>query len=183
MRSCRAAAGVRLVAGGTVGWLVVAVFSGAWRQAEAIVVRWVLLAAGFGDVDRFGHELLATSTDGQRFSAAISPWCSTLALVTLFGVVAVVAPPGRRLRAFGWASAIVVVGNIGRIVATVAIGVNRGPGAIESFHDGPATWFAVACLLAAMVVFGTVLTRAQVTGATVQPPKSPQMEATTPGRL
>jgi exosortase/archaeosortase family protein len=151
-----------------------------------MLVRGVLHALGFGDVERYGHELLAVSRTGQRFSAAVSPWCSTLALVLVFGAGVVLAHPlpiRRRLRGFGCASAIVIVCNLARIVATIVVGVRRGPGAIESFHDGPATWFAVAYVLAAVAVFAAVLTRGVARGGTVQPPKSPQMEATTPGRL
>ncbi len=157
-----------------------------WRAAEAVLVRGVLHALGFGDVERYGHELFAVSRTGQRFSAAISPWCSTLALVLVFGAGVVVThalPIRRRLRGLGVASAIVIVCNLVRIVATIAVGVGRGPGAIEPFHDGPATWFAVAYVLAAVAAFAAVLTRGAARGGTVQPPKSPQMEATTPGRL
>ena len=165
------------------GWSVLA---DRWRATEAVIVRGLLRALGFGEVERYGHELFAVSRTGQRFSAAISPWCSTLALVLLFGAGLVVAHPlpiGRRLRGFGFASAIVIVGNFVRIVATIAVGVSRGPGAIETFHDGPATWFAVGYVLAGGAAFAIVLTAQGGRGGTVQPPKSPQMEATTPGRL
>ncbi len=155
----RAVLGVAFV---LVGWSALA---DRWRSGEALVVQGILRALGFGSVERYGHELLAVSRTGHHFSAVVSPWCSTLALVLLFfaGVLVLYnVPMRRRLAGLGYACAIVIVGNFVRIVTTLAVGVNRGPGAIEPFHDGPATWFAVAYVLAALFVFATVLIRAHL---------------------
>ena len=130
-----------------------------------MIAQGLLRAMGFGNVERYGHELVAVSRTGQHFSAVISPWCSTLALVLLFGAGVVVVrkvPLRRRLRGFGYACALVIIGNLVRIVATLAVGVSHGPGAIEPFHDGPATWFAVVYVLTAIFVVATVLTGAHL---------------------
>ena len=132
-----------------------------WRAMEAVIVVGALRWMGDADIHRFGHQLLATSRDGQPFSASIGPWCSSLGVVLVLAAVAGTLVSGRRWRAFLIGSSAVIVGNLVRIIATMMVGLHNGPGAIEAFHDSYATWFAVMYTLASVALFAAVLAPAR----------------------
>jgi exosortase/archaeosortase family protein len=139
--------------------LVVMAFSivaGAWRAAEAAVVVTALRLFGVEGVERAGDQIVGRSAPGSLFLANVGPLCSSAGVVLLLGLLAVSTgrgEPRMRARAFARAALTVIVGNLVRIAATVAVGVWSGPLALERFHDGAATAFAVVFLVAGFGVF------------------------------
>ncbi|MBI5087923.1 MAG: hypothetical protein HZB15_03365 [Actinobacteria bacterium] len=137
---------------------VLAAFSllaGLWRSAEAAVVVAGLRVFGVGGVDRVGDQIVGRSGP-SLFLANIGPLCSSAGVVLLLGLLAVSTSRGEprmRARAFARAALTVIVCNLVRIAATVAVGVRNGPLALEHFHDSAATAFAVMFLVVGFGVF------------------------------
>ena len=150
----------RFVIAATSVWVCFELAIDRWRALEAGVVVAVLRLLDVAGVQRVGDQILVVSGAGHTFSADIGPLCSSLGIVLAFGASAglvATGDPRQRLRAFVIGAAIVVTCNLVRIGATVVVGVESGPGAIEPFHDGIATWFAVAFVLTSLGLFVTRL--------------------------
>ncbi|MGE0000285.1 MAG: exosortase/archaeosortase family protein [Ilumatobacteraceae bacterium] len=147
---------VRAAAAATAVLAAFSVLAGVWRSAEAAIVVTALRTFGVGDVDRFADQIVARSDAGPMFLADIGPLCSSAGVVLILGMLAVSTTRGEprmRVRAFARGALTVVGCNLARIAMTVAIGVWRGPVALEHFHDGLATAFAVVFLVASFGVF------------------------------
>ncbi|MCU1360760.1 MAG: hypothetical protein JWN99_2049 [Ilumatobacteraceae bacterium] len=137
-------------------WIGFTLLIGAWRAAEAWVVVAGLGAFGVHSASRVGHQIVVTRADDSMFLANIGPLCASLGIVLLFGAIAVFAVSGdrrQRVRAFVRGAGIVVVCNLIRISSTVLMGLWKGPAALESFHDGLATGFAVVFVLTGCALF------------------------------
>jgi exosortase/archaeosortase family protein len=126
------------------------------RQLEARLIAPIAEQLGGGVVRRVGDQLAIQPMHGRGFITTVSTGCSSLAPVLVIVAMAMVVSgeaPRRRLVAVGRAATIVIVGNTLRLVGTVAVGARQGSGALERVHDGAATWFAVAVLVAAAATF------------------------------
>lgn len=163
--------GVRVVLATASVWVGFALAIDRWRSAEAAVAVAILRALGVDDAVRWGEQILVLGGTGRTFSADIGPWCSSLGVVLVLAVVAVLVVRGdrrRRVRAFVRGAAIVVACNSIRIVAAVLVGVHVGPGSIERFHDTIATAFAVGFVLAAFAAFVLTLVPRSAGGVVAQ---------------
>ncbi len=137
-------------------WLVFRLLIDAYSAVEAAMVVGGLRLVGSAGVRRFGEQIIVDRSDGRTFVANIGPLCSSLGLVLVFAAVAILGDTGnarQRRRAFALAAGTVVMCNLLRMAATVGIGISRGPAALESFHDGLATTFAVAFISVALTLF------------------------------
>jgi exosortase/archaeosortase family protein len=137
-------------------WMAFRLLIDAWSSLEAAIVVGSLRLAGWHAAHRYGDQILVDRSGGRSFVANIGPLCSSLGLVLAFAAVAIVGDRGnarQRRRAFFMAAGIVVVCNLLRMTVTVAVGIGHGPAALESFHDGAATMFAVAFILVSSAVF------------------------------
>jgi exosortase/archaeosortase family protein len=127
-----------------------------WRVAEAQLVVMTLRLVGIGEPERAGDQILVLAGPGMSFSVEVGPWCSSLGFVLVllaYATMVAAGDSGRRRRAFIRGAALVVIGNLVRIGATIVVGVTSGPGSIESFHDSLATGFAVLYVLVGFAVF------------------------------
>lgn len=115
-----------------------------------------LRLVGIGEPERAGDQILVLAGPGVPFSAEVGPWCSSFGVVLVllaYTTIVATGDGGRRRRAFIRGAALVVIGNLVRIGATIVVGVTSGPGSIESFHDGLGTGFAVLYVLVGFAVF------------------------------
>jgi exosortase/archaeosortase family protein len=126
---------------------------GIWTSVEAAAAGSVAATVGSTEFVRSGHQLLVTGDKGV-FVLIVSGWCSSLGAVLAVTAVAFAARGDRRRRARSAvaASAMLVLGNVGRVAAVVIVGADVDPARVEPFHDGPATAFTVALVLAAALV-------------------------------
>jgi carbamoyl-phosphate synthase large subunit len=93
--------------------------------------------------------------DGSPFLVVVSPSCSALASVLAIVCLAFLVPKtslARRLGALGAAIALVVVGNIVRIAASLGAGVVSGRGTLVLFHDAVGSMFAFAYILGGYIL-------------------------------
>jgi exosortase/archaeosortase family protein len=153
---------VRVAAVWGLVWIVCSLCGDRWRAAEAALVVTFLHLLGADSVERYGDQIFAVGRDGLAFSVNISQWCSSMATVVAFAAFAGVIAKGdrrRRWRAFCSGAGLIAACNLGRIAATVAVGVGLGPGSIEGFHDSIATWFAVVFVLGGFALFVSTITR------------------------
>ncbi len=101
------------------------------------------------------HGLTPTSVivdAGPRgvFALVLSPSCSSLASLLALASLAVLRPPGSRTRlvlAVTAAMALVFVGNIVRITASLGVGLLTGPSSLVLFHDWVGSLFGFAYTL------------------------------------
>ena len=121
-----------------------------WTSAEAIVAGWLASVVGSADSGRAGHQLLVRG-DAGVFVLTVGPWCSSLAPVLAVAAVSLLAPgrARRRLVAALAASALLMIGNVVRLVAVIVVGSDVDPAGLEPFHDGPATAMSVVLVLSA----------------------------------
>lgn len=146
----------RAVAVVTSVWIGFVVLIDRWRGIEASVVVAALRLLGVHAASRIGDQIVVHRPNGTVFLANIEPLCSSLGIVLLFGAMAAFAVAGarrRRARAFALGACVIVVCNLVRIGATVSVGLWKGPGTLEVFHDGLATGFAVLFVLVGCAVF------------------------------
>jgi exosortase/archaeosortase family protein len=146
----------RLIAATAFVWAGFSMSVDRWRSGEATVVVWFLHFVGVDSPKRVGDQILVVAGVGHTFSVNIGWWCSSLGMVLAFGAFAMIVASGdrrRRWRAFGLGAGLIVSCNLVRIAATVLVGVRFGPGSIEAFHDGVATWFAVLFVLGGFGLF------------------------------
>ena len=137
-------------------WGAFGLLSEWWRMAEAQLVVMTLRLVGIGEPERAGDQILVLGGPGMPFSAQVGPWCSSLGVVLVllaYTTIVAAGDSGRRRRAFIRGAALVVIGNLVRIGATIVVGVTSGPGSIESFHDGLGAGFAVLYVLVGFAVF------------------------------
>jgi exosortase/archaeosortase family protein len=129
-----------------------------WRTAEAAAATGLLRLLGTHGVVRSGDQLLVGSGGARPFVITVGAWCSSVGVVASLALAAALVPGAvHRGRGAATSCTIVVVGNLARITATVLAGTLSGPRAIEHFHDGIATTFAVVLVLAALAVLATNL--------------------------
>jgi exosortase/archaeosortase family protein len=123
-----------------------------WISAETAVVGGLLSMLGV-DVQRTGAELLLHD-HGDPIVLVVIGWCSSLGpLLALVGLAW--ALPGqvrRRPGALCAAVALVVLGNLVRLTAVGWVAARWAPTAVDGFHDGPATAFAVVVVLLAVAI-------------------------------
>lgn len=147
-----------LLAGTIVGFVVLQRWM---RDVETAATVGVLHALGAGGVSR-GYQTSIIVDAGSRgsFAAILTPACSSLASLLALGGLAILRPTGARGRltlALSTAIAVVFVGNIARIAASVGVGMLTGPSALVLFHDWVGSLFAFAYTLGGFVVMLWVL--------------------------
>jgi carbamoyl-phosphate synthase large subunit len=102
-----------------------------------------------------GTDAVVVPHGGSPFLAVVSPSCSALASVLAIACLAFLVPRtsrARRLGALGAAVALVFVGNIVRIAASLGAGVLRGRGTLVLFHDAVGSMFAFGYILAGYIL-------------------------------
>lgn len=131
------------------------------RGVETATTVDVLHALGVGGVSRGYQASIIVDTRAQgAFAAILTPACSSLASLLALGGLAVLRPTkarGRLALAVGSAMALVFVGNIARIAASVGVGLLTGPSALVLFHDWVGSLFAFAYTLGGFVLMLWVL--------------------------
>lgn len=144
---------------GTIGGFVL--FQGWMRGVETTTTVDVLRLLGADGVTR-GYQTSIIIDAGSRgsFAAILTPACSSLASLLALSGLAVLRPTrarGRLALALSAAIAVVFVGNIARIAASIAVGMLTGPSALVLFHDWVGSLFAFAYTLGGFVVMLWVL--------------------------
>ncbi|GAA1970045.1 hypothetical protein GCM10009838_31150 [Catenulispora subtropica] len=126
------------------------------RGVEAAATVDVLHLLGAGSVSR-GYQasiVVGSGTHGE-FAAVLTAPCSSLASLLALAGLAVLRPPaarGRLALAVVAAMALVFLGNIARITASVGVGLLVGPSALVLFHDWVGSLFAFAYTLGGFLV-------------------------------
>lgn len=139
-----------------VGWHVL---NAAWRSVEASIVAGAA-TLGPGSVDWRGGDQLLVSGAVHPFVVVIGPGCSSVGPVLVaLAVGAAFARTWAAARAVALAAALLVVGNLLRMVAVVVVGASSGAADLELAHDGWATWWAVAVVLVATGIVAVALRR------------------------
>ncbi|CAN5579491.1 hypothetical protein BH10ACT2_BH10ACT2_25620 [soil metagenome] len=151
-----------------------------WRAAEASVVVNTLDALGITGATRFGAQIDVERANGASFLANIGPLCSSLGVVLLMSAIAIFAVRGsrrRRAAAVLRGAGVVIVCNLLRIGGTVVTGLRNGTVALDAFHDGLATAFAVLFVLGGFALFAFSLPKLnderRVRPPSWQPPGQP----------
>ncbi|NUR63484.1 MAG: exosortase/archaeosortase family protein [Catenulispora sp.] len=121
------------------------------RALETATTVDVLHLLGAGSVSR-GYQasiVIGTGSHGT-FAAVLTAPCSSLASLLALAGLAVLRPTaarGRLALAVAAALALVFLGNIVRITASVGVGLLVGPSALVLFHDWVGSLFAFAYTL------------------------------------
>jgi exosortase/archaeosortase family protein len=127
---------VLVVALGTIGFFVL---ERPMRELEAAASVALLRLFGTDGVTSAGSATIAVFPPGHvPFVALVTAACSSLpALLAIaaLGTFTSAGPPGRRVLAIAAALAVVVLGNVVRIAASVAVGLAAGRGSLVLFHD------------------------------------------------
>lgn len=135
----------------------VAVFvatQGVFRELEvAVVVAALSPFTGDALLDA-GSTIVVTPTTGLPFLADVRPSCSALGAIVALTVLGSAIARRHRARATAAAIAVVLLGNLVRIGASLAVGVVWGRSSLVLFHDAAGGAFTFAYLL---VGFGTYL--------------------------
>ena len=138
------AAAVVVVVGGT------AVARDPARHAEADATVAVVHGLG-GDVARLpDHSILVVPARGAPFRAVVTPSCSALASTLALLALVAVTTRGRlrhRVGALALAVTAVVIGNLTRIGASIAVGLHTGRSSLVLFHDVVGSIFGVGYTL------------------------------------
>lgn len=145
------------------------------RSAEASVCAFLLrLVAGDAQVSTVdATSVLVLPLRGAGFQALITPACSSVAPVLALLALASLTPHHpwhRRALAAGAAVAMVVVGNLVRITASLAVGLSAGPSSLVLFHDWVGSIFAFGYILGGYVLMLSVLLRAPALPAAAREP-------------
>jgi carbamoyl-phosphate synthase large subunit len=131
------------------------------RGVETTATLDVLHGLGVGGVSRGYQASIIVDTGSQgAFAAILTPSCSSLASLLALGGLTVLRPTkarGRLALAAGSAMAVVFVGNIARIAASIGVGLLTGPSALVLFHDWVGSLFAFAYTLGGFVLMLWVL--------------------------
>lgn len=147
-----------LLAGTIVGFVLLQQWM---RGVETAATLDVLHAVGVGGVSRgYQASIIVDARSRGSFAAILTPACSSLASLLALGGLAVLRPTGARGRlavALLAAMAVVFVGNIARIAASIGVGLLTGPSALVLFHDWVGSLFAFAYTLGGFVVMLWVL--------------------------
>ena len=126
------------------------------RSAEARASVWVLQLLGSNRVHLLSDSsILVVDSSRSFFRVVVTPSCSALpaALAILcLGVLTARNRSGRRLRALVAAESVVVLGNLLRISASVAIGLAAGRGSLVLFHDWVGNIFTFAYVLGGYMI-------------------------------
>ncbi|MFD0632915.1 hypothetical protein ACFQ9X_16360 [Catenulispora yoronensis] len=111
----------------------------------------VLHLFGIHSVSRgYQASIIVDAGSHGRFAALITAPCSSLASLLALAGLTVLRPPAARTRlavAAVAAMALVFVGNIARIAASIGVGLLVGPSALVLFHDWVGSLFAFAYTL------------------------------------
>lgn len=131
------------------------------RGAETAATVGLLHALGVGGISRgYQDSIIIDAHSRGSFAAILTPACSSLASLLALGGLAVLRPTGARGRlalAVTAAMAVVFVGNIARIAASIGVGLLTGPSALVLFHDWVGSLFAFAYTLGGFVVMMWIL--------------------------
>lgn len=134
------------------------------REAETRAATGLLRAAGIDGVEVVSQSTVAVSSVRGSFRAIVSPSCSALASLLALVCLASLAPgypAGRKLAAGAAAVSAVVVGNLLRIAASLAVGVSAGGSTLVLFHDSIGNVFSFGYTLGGYILMLWVLLPAQ----------------------
>ena len=109
-----------------------------------------------------GTSVLETPMSGPAFLAVVTPSCSAAASVASLIALASLIRSGRRTRrglALLAAVAAVVLGNILRLAAVMAVGLVSGRAALILFHNFAASVFSFAYTMAGFIILVWVVLR------------------------
>ncbi len=128
-----------------------------FRVFEAHAVTWVLLALG-ADGTRVPYgSIIEIYPSGQpSLLASITVSCSSLSSLLAIGCLSLLGPRRMRRRwfgALGVALIVVAIGNVLRIVMSLAAGLFAGRSALLLFHDWVGGAFAFAYTLGGYILF------------------------------
>ena len=137
-----------VVALGTLGFFLLA---RPVREFEAAAAAALLRLFGADGVSSPGGASIAVFPAGHvPFVALVTAACSSLpALLAIaaLGSFTSTGPPARRAAAIGAALAVVLLGNVLRIAASVAVGLIAGRSSLVLFHDWVGSVFTFAYAL------------------------------------
>ena len=126
------------------------------RSLEMRAAIGVLDLLGAGEHFRqIGAVAVVLPERGALFAAVLTPSCSALASVLAIislGVLLPKAPALRRTAAVGVAAATIVVGNLVRIVLSLAAGLIAGRSSLVLFHDVAGAAFTFVYVLTGYVL-------------------------------
>jgi carbamoyl-phosphate synthase large subunit len=126
------------------------------RTLEARAAIAILEAFGSHRVYDFGKgSILIDPATAGPFLAVVTPSCSSLASalsLLCLGAVTRTGSVGRRILAVTSAVTVVVVGNIVRITASLAMGLAAGKGSLVLFHDVVGSMFTFLYILAGYIL-------------------------------
>lgn len=138
----------------TVGFLVL---KNPFREFEAAASVSLLHGFGVPGVYSTGGGTIAIfPRHGPAFLALVTPSCSSITAVLAVLSLALVAPHHDRIRkgtAIVIALSLVVLGNVLRIGASVAVGIVAGRGSLVLFHNWVGGLFTFGYILGAYIVF------------------------------
>jgi carbamoyl-phosphate synthase large subunit len=127
------------------------------RRFEASTAAAILRVFDARDSQvQLGTSVAVFPVHHSAFRASVTPSCSALpSVLALSAVVALlpVKPWFRRGWALAVALAVIVVGNICRVVAVMGLGLVAGSGALVLFHDWVGSTFTFAYTFGGFLVF------------------------------
>lgn len=115
-----------------------AALQGPVRRLEASVAASITEWLTGGNLPVFGVDILVFPQNDSFFIAVLTPSCSSLAAVLAMSTLGWLAPDRRRPRRLGallLASGVIIVGNMVRLVGSLAVGVWFGRIGLIAFHD------------------------------------------------
>ncbi len=138
----------------TVGFLVL---EGVFRRLEADASVALLRGVGASGVLSIGNGQIAVLPPHRAaFIAIVTSSCSSITAVLAVLALGLVAPHhdrGRKVMAITVAVALVVLGNVLRIAASVAVGLAAGRSSLVLFHNWVGGLFTFGYILGAYVLF------------------------------
>jgi exosortase/archaeosortase family protein len=138
----------------TVGFLVL---KNPFREFEAAMSVKVLHAFGASGVfSAPGGTIAIFPRHGPAFLALVTPSCSSITAVLAVLALGLVAPHHDRVRkgtAIAAALSLVVLGNVLRIAASVAVGIVEGRASLVLFHNWVGGLFTFGYILCAYILF------------------------------
>lgn len=143
------------------------VAASSFRHLEALASAGLLRGLGLGEVHAFSRDIIGVfPRDQTGFLIKITPSCSALASLLSIGLLSTLLPvpdPRRWARALTLALLMVLVGNLVRISASIAVGYVSGRLSLVLFHDWVGSVFGFAyTLLGFMVLLRLMLPRRTV---------------------
>jgi carbamoyl-phosphate synthase large subunit len=139
---------VLVVALGTAGFFLL---ERPLRELESAAAVALLRLFGADGVSSAGSATIAVfPSQHVPFAALVTAACSSLPAllaVAALGTLTTSGPPARRMGAISTALAVVLLGNVLRIAASVAAGLVAGRGSLVLFHDWVGSIFTFAYAL------------------------------------